>query len=261
MASNGLGITESLVHAPVSNQGAYAYRSKMGMVPSAEWDVFFDDFHTFVVATAITNGPVANTPWGWQGAVIDSGATAAVTTTAALGATGVLTLSDATASEGVAFYGTKSVQLTARKRFFMEARVRTDDVSDNAIQFGLSALTATTNPEDLWTTTAADLVSVGILDGSAYLTMLADKSNSGSTAETSTTRAMVADTWHTIAFSYDGGSALKVYLDGLPALTWSQASTTIPTGVALAPFIGVLNGNGAGGATNYVDYIRYVIER
>lgn len=260
MASNGLGITESLVHAPVSNQGAYAYRSKMGMVQSAEWDVFFDDFHSFVVATAITNGPVANTPWGWQGAVIDTGATAAVTTTAALGATGVLTLSDATASEGVAFYGTKSVQLTAGKRFFMEARIRTDDVTDNTIQFGLSDLTATTNPEDLWTTTAANLVTFGILDGSAALKMLADKSNSGSTAETGT-RSMVADTWHTLAFYYDGGSALRGYIDGNLAETWSQASTTIPTGVALAPFIGVLNGDGAGGANNYIDYVRFVIER
>lgn len=262
MASNGLGITESLVHAPVSNQGAYAYRSKMGMVPSAEWDVFFDDFHSFVVATAITNGPVANTPWGWQGAIIDIGATAAVSTAAGLGNTGVLLMGDATVSEGVAFYGTKSVQLTAGKRFFMEMRVRTDDVTDNAVQFGLTDLTATTNPEDLWTTTAANLIAVGILDGSANLTMLADKSNSGSTVETSTSRAMVANTWHTIAFSYDGSSALKVYLDGLPALTWSQsASATIPTGVALAPFVGVLNGDGAGGANNYIDYVRFVIER
>src|SRR5574343_886854 len=192
MASNGLGITESLVHAPVSNQGAYAYRSKMGMVLSAEYDVFHDDFHSFVVATAITNGPVAQTPWGWQGAIIDTGSTATVYTTAATGANGVLSITDATASEGVAIYGTKSVQLTAGKKFFMEIRCLTDDVTDNDLQFGLSSLTATTNPEDLWTTTATDLIAFGILDGSAYPTMLSDKSNGGTTAQAQTVAAITA---------------------------------------------------------------------
>ena len=86
------------------------------MVPSAEWMVFMDDFiTTFIPTTAITNGPVANTPSNWQGAIIDTGATVAVNTTAAIGANGVLTLADATASEGAAFYGQKTIQLTAGK--------------------------------------------------------------------------------------------------------------------------------------------------
>ncbi len=252
--------TSPIKHSPVGLGKDFAYRAGTGMVPSAEWNVFMDDFNlAFIPTTAITNGPVANTPGGWQGAIIDSGATIAINTTAAIGANGVLTLADATASEGAAFYGQKTIQLTSGKKFWMEARIRTDDVTDNTVQFGLSGLTAVTNPEDIWTTTADSLVAFGILDGSAAVKMLADKTNSGSTAETGT-KSMVADTWHTLAIFYDG-SKLFGYLDGQLALSWAQAATTIPTGVALAPFVGHINGNGAGGNVVVVDYVRWVSER
>lgn len=259
MATNAAGFSESIVMAPGSPQGPYSYRTGIGMVPSTEWSVFFDDFYQFIVATSITNGPVANTPITWQSAAIDTGATAVVLTTAAVGANGVLNLSDATASEGVAIWGTKSLQLTAGKRFMMEARVRTSDVTDNALLFGLSDLTATTNPEDLWTTTAANVVSVGILDGAATVGMLIDASNSG-TARVEGTRSMSANTWHVLGFLYNGLN-ISCYVDGKLSLTWTGAASTIPTGVALAPFFGTLNGDGAGAATNFFDYIRWSSER
>lgn len=254
-----MGVKKSTYFMPDTGKD-YIYRDNSSMIPSAEWAVCFDDFwQSWIPSTAITNGPVANTPLPWQGAIIDSGATAAVNTTAAIGANGVITLADATASEGAAVYGQKTIQLTAGKRFWMEARFRTDDVTDNAVQFGLSGLTATTNPEDIWTTTADDVVAFGILDGAATLKMLADASNSGSTAETGT-RSLSANTWHTAAIYYDG-SKLFGFLDGREALTWAQASTTIPTGVALAPFFGHINGNGGGGAVVVFDYIRWASER
>jgi hypothetical protein len=200
---------------------------------------------------------VANTPSPFQAAIIDSGATIAVNTTAAIGANGVLTLADASASEGAAFYGQKTIQLTAGKRFYMEARLRTNDVTDNAVQFGISSLTAVTNPEDVWTTVATDLIAFGIVDGSAVLTMLADTSNGGTTVQTGS-RSLVADTWHTVAFHYDG-SRLHGFLDGKEAITWSGAG--IPTGVALAPFFGHINGNGAGANVVVLDYLRWASER
>lgn len=239
----------------------YSYRAFTGMFPSAEWVVLHDDFlQPWIPTTAITNGAVANTPSPWQAAIIDSGATIAVNTTAAIGANGVLTIADATASEGAAVYGQKSFQLTAGKKLWMEARVRTDDVTDNTLQFGLSSVTASTNPEDLWTTTATDLIAFGLLDGSAYPTMLADKSNGGTSAQAQTNRIMLVDTWHTLGFFYDG-VGLHGYVDGKLALTWSGAAATIPTGVALAPFFGALSGNGAGGNLNVFDYVRVVSER
>jgi len=233
----------------------------MGMIPSAEFDVFFDDFSLFVVSTAITNGPPANTPWGWTSAVIDTGATLVLSTTAgSLGATGgALIASDGT-SEGVATYLPKAIQLTATKRFFMEVRVQTSVAAETDVQFGLSDLTATTNPEDLWTTAAANVVAFGTLAGSAYPKMLADKANSGSAAQAQTAYALSNTTWHILGIGYDGVS-LRGFVDGQQALLWSgAAATTIPTGVALAPFIGARTGATAGNVTTF-DYMRYVIER
>ena len=254
------GIHSPLKGSPRGLGANYPYRGGMGMVPSAEFNVYFEDFNfAFIPTTAITNGPVANTPWGWQGAIIDTGATVALNTTAVLGAQGTLTLADATASEGSAFYGQKSLQLTAGKRFFMEARIQTDDVTDNNVQFGLSGLTATTNPEDLYNTTSADLIAFGILDGSALVKMLSDKSNSGSTAETGS-RSLVVNTWHTLDIFYDG-TRLYGFVDGKLAETWGQAAATIPTGVALAPFVSHVNGDGAGAAVVVIDYIHWSSKR
>lgn len=240
----------------------YSYRYRMGMVPSAEFAVFQDDFVTPVHSgSAVTNGFVQYQPeYGWKGIILDSGTTITVNTTAATGAHGVLSVTDATASEGAAVYGEKCWQLTSGKRLFVEVRGYTDDVSDNDLQFGLSDQTATTNPEDLWTTTAANLVTFGILDGSAYPQMLSDKSNGGTTVQTQTVKALTASQWFTMAIFYDGAQ-LQAFVDGDRVLTWSGAATTIPTGTALGLFFGARNGNGAGGNTQLFDYIRVVSER
>jgi hypothetical protein len=240
------GISQS-GSAKASRSYTFPYRAGMGIVPSSEFNVFFDDF---------TGAVTTNVPVGWDLAIIDAGATATSSTTAILGATGALLLSDATLSEGVAVAGEKALQLTVGKKFFMEMRVQTDDVTDNAIQFGLSSLTAVVNPEDLWTTVATDVLTVGILDGSALVGIFADAGNTGTVALAGT-RSMVANTWHTLGLFYDGNKAYA-YVDGKLSIQWVGV---LPTGVALAPFFGVLNGNGAGANVNTIDFVRYVQER
>jgi hypothetical protein len=248
-----------LLDSRKSTGNKYAYRHRMGLVPCAEFDVFHDDFHSFMITTAITNGPVANTPLnGWSGAVIDTGATVVADTTVGHH-TGALLFDSDGATEGAAIYTTKSFQLVSGKRFFMETRFKTEVADDSDVQFGLSALTAVSNPEDLWTTAAADLVAFGVLDGDATVKMLADKSDSGSTAETGTID-LTSATWHTLGIYFNGGSVLQGYVDGALALTWAQASTTIPTGVTLAAFVGFRNGSAAT-TEGHCDYIRVVSER
>ncbi len=254
------GFKGPIVHAPRSTQEGYKYRAGMGMMNSAEFDVFHDDFHSFVVATAITNGPVANTPWGWQGAIIDAGATVAVNTTAALGRNGVLTFADATAGEGAAIYTTESFQLTVGKRCFIEARIRTGDVTDNSFRFGLADLSATTDPEDLWTTDSDNFVAFGLGDGDSNPKMHIDAGNSGTSQQVQTVKGMSVDTWATLAIFYDGAK-VHGYVDGDYVMTWSGADAEIPTGVSLALFIGHINGDGAGAAVCLCDYIRVVSER
>jgi hypothetical protein len=250
MSLNGLGVNESIVHAPKSQANPYWYRSGLGMFGSAEFQSRMDDF----VLPVTTNVPL-----GWAAAIIDTGGTTTTYTTATTGANGVLQLSDATASEGAAFYGARSLQLVSGKKFFMEMQFQTDDVTDNAVQFGLTDLTAVVNPEDLWTTTAANVLAFGLLDGVATPQMLADKSNTGSTAEAGTL-SVVASTWTTLGIFFDGTNIFG-FVNGNQTLKWAQASTTIPTGVALAPFVGHINGNGAGGALVLVDYVRWAFQR
>jgi hypothetical protein len=236
--------------APASG---YRYRTQMGMVSSMEYAVDFNDFLGKVTT---------NVPFGYSAAIIDVSATMVTATTAgSLGASGVLIASGAGTSEGAAFYGEKSIQLTANKRFFMEVRVQTSLAANTDLQFGLSSLTATTNPEDLWTTTSDSLVAFGILAGSATPKMLADKSNSGSTAETAVSPGTLVDsTWTVLGIHYDG-QFLSGYQDGQKILDWSQAvATTVPTGVALAPFFGFRTGNSASNK-GYIDYARIVIQR
>lgn len=245
-----LSATGPIRQGPIATGRAYPYRSNLGMMNSAEFVVFHDDFIQ-AVAT--------NVPTGWTAAIIDTGATLVASTTAgSLGATGgALIASDGT-SEGVSIYLPKGVQLTAGKKFVIEARVQTAIAAETDVQIGLSDLTATTNPEDLWTTTSANLVAFGTLAGSATTKMLSDKTNSGTTVQTGT-RVLSNTTWHTLAVAYDGVN-LRGYVDGKESLLWASASTTIPTGVALSPFLGARTGATAGNVTTF-DYFRVMIER
>lgn len=246
---NSVGLPESISFAPAAGQ-LYGYRKGMGMIPSAEWQVGMEDFAQTVWTT--------NVPTGWVGTVIDTGATVVADTTVGY-PTCALFDSDGT-DEGACIYGTKFLQLTAEKRFFMECRFQTEVAADTTVQFGLSAVTATTNPEDIWTTTATDVVAFGILTGDATTTMLCDKDNSGSTAELGTIDLEDA-TWHTLAIYYDG-YFMYGYVDGEFSIKWSQAAaTTIPTGVVLAPFVGFLNGTTGAAQEGHCDYIRWVLER
>lgn len=242
------GFSPSLVNSPRGNYKSYQYRSKMGIIPSFEFDVLHDDFNRAISS---------NLPVGWTAAIIDTGATLTADTTATHSSTVIAQSDDA--SEGVSIYLPKNIQLTSGKRFFLEARIKTTTAADADFQIGLTDLTATTNPEDLYTTTAANLVAFGVLAGSAATKMLSDKSNGGTTVQTGT-RSLVDATWHTIAIEYTGVQ-LKGYVDGKASLTWSGASTTIPTATALSPFIGFRNGTAGAANKGYIDYFRYVAER
>lgn len=239
------GFRGPIVHGPRSTQEGYPYRTGMGMMDSAEFNVFHDDFNQLVTT---------NVPTGWAAAVIDIGATVVADTTAG-SATGVLLFDSDGPTEGAAIHLPKAFQLTTGKRFVMEIRFKTEAADDTDVQFGLSDLTATINPEDLWTTTAANVLAFGVLDGSAVTGVLADAANAG-TAVAAGTISLASATWHTLAIFYDG-AAVHCYVDGNRSVS---TSTTIPTGTALAPFVGYRNGSTANNE-GQLDYVRLMIER
>jgi len=230
----------------------------MGMMSSAEWVVFHDDF---------TGDVASNVPVGWDAAIIDIGCTV---TNASLAGGAALFDSDAD-DEGAAIYMPKSVALNGKK-FFMECRVKVEDASAMTFQMGLSALTAVTNPEDIWTTVADDYIALGTLD-SAVAVLTYDKSDGGTVTETNsvdgvstTTAATLSDdTYVTLAISYNGAStltdgSLKAWVNGVhtaSALTEAQ----VPDDVVLAPFIGMLAGHATTADVAHVDYVRWALER
>lgn len=247
------GMKETLIHSPVSNQAPYAYRSKAGIIPSAEYSVFMDDFYL---------NPSSNAVPGTT-AIIDTGATLTAAETDAVGYTGALKIASDGTAEGVAMYWPKGIQLGLGKKFFMECRVMTVDADDTDVQFGLSVMNATTNPEDAWTTAATDLIAVGVLDGDATIGLLTDKNNAGDAVQLGTID-LQDSTWHTLAFEVSGSAAgssmqVKVFVDGQLALT-SDTETTIPDDLALAPFIGARTGGDAGHIV-YFDYVRWSLQR
>jgi hypothetical protein len=237
----GTGIHSPLIHSPRMQAAGYAYRSGMGMMGSAEFNVLHDDFNHLVTT---------NVPTGWSAAIIDTGATVTSGGAGASHGNGVVSIASDAGSEGAAIYLPKQLKLTVGKKFFMEVRMQTTLAAETDVQFGLSDLTATTNPEDLWTTTAASLISFGTLAGSAVTGMLSDAANTG-TAVLAGSRSLSNATWHTLAIEYNGNQ-LKGYVDG-------QLSV-IPTATQLAPFIGARTGATAGNITVF-DYVRIAQER
>lgn len=247
-AKIGVGLTGPIVHAPRDGKGSYKYRNGMGFMPSIEFCSFFDDFIQ----------PIAtNVPNGWSAAIIDTGATIVGDTTIGEGgATGSLYFDSDGTTEGAAIYLPEVVQLIAGKRFFMEVKVKLEAPTDSDFFFGLSDLTATTNPEDLWTTTSASVLACGVLDsaGTGYLSILADANNAG-TAITAGTVA-VGTSWSILGLEYDGAVA-RGYINGKEVVS---TSTTIPVGYTLAPFVGYRNGSTANNECQ-LDYFRFVLER
>lgn len=239
------GFTSPLVHAPGDPAG-YQYRHGMGMMPSAEFFVFHDDFQGAVTT---------NVPVGWAAAIIDTGATVVADSTTP---TGALLFDSDGATEGASIYLPETFTLNSAKKFFMEIRVKAEIANDSDVQFGFSDLTATSNPEDLWTTTSASLIAFGTLDGSAVTGILSDKSNSG-TAVLAGSRSLTSDTWHILGIGYDGAN-LRGFVDGQESVRWTGAASTIPFGVTLAPFFGWRNGSAAT-TEGLLDYFRFVIER
>lgn len=246
------GFTEPLVHSPPKTGGDYEYRAGMGLMNSAEWVVLFDDFLQAEQAT--------ENLLGWT-TITDAGATAVDGNEHG----GVIDVTSDGVDEGMSFYANLGVQLNGKK-FFMEARVKVEDADDNIVCIGLSDLTSTTNPEDLWTT-QPDFIALGtVTDGDATPKLVYDKNNGGpvTQAATGTTYDLQDDTWHVLAISFNGATtltdgSLKAYLDGKEIIS-ATTEAQVPDDLPLAPFFGFRLEDDATDVMS-IDYIRVVVER
>jgi hypothetical protein len=225
---------------------AFSYRNGMGLIDSMEYATFFDDFRDAVSS---------NAPAGGYTAIIDTGATLVASNTLGTDNTGSIVIGSDGANEGVSVYLPERLQLLAGKRFWMEMRYRSTLPAETTVQMGLSSVTATTNPEDLWLTASADVLAFGTLVG--VPSMLADLANAGTAVVTGDSTTFAASpTWHVLGLYFDGARAFG-YVNGKQKVT---TATTIPVSVTLAPFFGALVGATAGNLIT-IDYFRYVQER
>lgn len=254
---NRFGVGENIVHAPRSSAQGYAYRTGLPIFQSAEYGHFMDDFA----------GPVAsNLPGNWTAVVKDTNATITTTTSTTMTNTnrahGVIEFAGTLASDGAAIYRPKAFVFDSGYSFYIECRMACDTPAEQYMQFGLSSLTATTNPEDLYTTAADSLISFGTAASASVVSLIYDKANAGPVTDTYTLpTAIAASTWTVFGLEYRGGATpvINAYVNGDLVIN-SSTSANVPNGVLLAPFVAIRNG-ATTTAKGWVDWFRYGTDR
>lgn len=210
---------------------------------------FFDDF-------TILHGKAFNATDMY---LVVKDASASVAVTAAHGGAVLLSSNATTDNDGATIQtGVAIVARTAGKKLWFEARVQVSDI-DSDLFVGLAEVIAT-NPEDV---IAAATHRIGIAvqsDNDAGLgVLLADQSDGVTNGSTSLGKNMVAATYKTLGFYYDG-VGLDFYVDRqkiLSGLVPAPASAS----ALMAPTIFHLSGNNSGTDTLTCDYIMCIAER
>lgn len=189
--------------------------------------------------------------------VKDAGASVAVA--AAAGGTVVLTSTATTDNDGAAILQSiASLARTSGKRLWFEARIQVSDI-DSDLFVGL-AEPIVTNPEDIWLA-ATHRIGISVLsdNDSGLGLLLIDQSNGVSNSQTSLGKNMVAATYKTLGFYYDG-TAIDFYVDRVKI-----TSGVVPAPASATDLMGItvshLSGNAVGTDTLTCDYVFCVAER
>lgn len=210
---------------------------------------FFDDF-TYLHGKALNATDMYLV-------VKDAGAAAAVA--AAHGGVVVLTSAATTDNDGAAILA--GVALVARqtgKKMWFEARVKVSDI-DSDLFVGLAEVIAT-NPEDVLGATIHKIGLAVQSDNDAGLGLVMMLQSDGVTnSTTSLGKNMVADTYKTLGFYYDGAT-ISFYVDRQLCLASVVPAPASLTDI-MAPTVMHLSGNNGGTDTLTCDYIMVLAER
>ncbi len=194
--------------------------------------VFFDDFDTYNAADWAVNETGAATQ-----ALTDADNGVLLITNAALD-------NDASFSQKVG----ESFLFKTGKKMWFKTRFQVSEATQSDVVIGLQI-----------TDTAPLDVTDGVFflkpDDAATIQLLVEKNN---TATTSTVGTLVAATWTTVAFYYEGKSSIAYYLNDVQIGT--SAVTNLPDDEVLTISYGYQNGS-AGAKTMSIDYIFAACER
>lgn len=216
--------------------------ANFGMPDPTKWHVWFDDFDEYVAADwTVTEVGVAT-----QALTDGNGGLLLVTNAAAD--------NDSSQNQKVG----ESFLLASGKKALFKARFKVSDVTQSDLLIGLAVLDTT-----LLGATAGDGVTDGVFfqkdDGAATLDVYLQKNTTTGQTSATSIATLVADTFVTVAWYYDGKESLEYYIDGVKKGTLSATSTYLPD-TELTVSFSLQNGE-AVAKTMTLDYIFAALER
>lgn len=146
----------------------------------------------------------------------------------------------------------ETFKVEAGKKAFFKARFKVSDATQSDFQLGL-VITDTT-PLD-----ATDGIYFQKDDGDALLDVVCRKNATTNSTSATDIHAVVADTYLTAAWYYDGVSEVKAYVNGNQVASLNASSTYLPD-TELTVSIHMQNGEGSA-KTMSLDYVFVAKER
>lgn len=209
----------------------------LGFPDPTKWICFFEDFHTYTVGD-------------WTITTTEAGAGSATEALTDSQGGALLITNDAADNDNDFFQLTKeSFKFVAGKKTIFKVRFKTSDATQTDLVFGLQI-----------TDTTPLAVSDGVYfmkdDGDANIDFYVTKNSTSSSASAIAT--LSSDTWTTLAFYYDGASAVHYYVND--ARIGQLATTNLVDDEDVTVSFGIQNGE-AVAKTLTVDYILAAQER
>lgn len=217
----------------VTNVGEDSPFADLAMPAPTKFHTYMEDFDYYVAGD-------------WTVTETDSGATQAL----ADGDGGLLLITNTAADNDLVSLQKKgeSFRFASGKKLFFEARLKVSDATQSDVVVGLQ-ITDTT-PLDV-----TDGVFFIKADGSTTVSLSVEKNN---TATTTSVGTMADDTFISLGFYYDGGSAIQYFVNG--TLGGTSVTTNLPDDEDLTVTFAIQNGE-AVAKTMTVDYIFVAKER
>jgi len=165
-----------------------------------------------------------------------------------------LKVMDADAKNG-GFKITKS----SGKKLWFAAKVKLTSLADEILYVGLiDGATTKCAADDTGAENLADGVYFRTLTATPTKLDYCVANTAGGETATSDVATLVASTWTTIGFKFDGANTIQAWLNGVALHDVHMADETdFPTAVALTPYLYIHSGNGTR-AYMYVDWVKCV---
>lgn len=211
-----------------------------GLPDPTKWHTYFEDFDTFTAG----DWTITTTEGG------NGSATEALTDADG----GVLLVTNDDADNDADHFQKvgEGFLMAAGKKAVFKVRFKTSNATQTDLQFGL-VITDTT-PLD-----ATDGIYFLKADDAATFVLICRKDATTGSTTTAALASLSDDTWHTLAWAYDGKAEIKAFLDDVHVGSLAVSSSYLPDTELTVSFC-IVNGS-AGAKTLSVDYLFAAKER